>query len=276
MVYLRNITICVLTRACFTFFALILGHASDSAEAQELSALEKALNNAGYQLYNPPRSNWGPGFVFSGDILNGRITNVKEVCPNLYGDADAPQSAAILFPNYTAKDKLNFGAALHFLRGLFGLDFDLNAVDRERTVEVKWQNIRETSYSEMDRWLADGAIKPIPIQCRRAIENLQGRNAFAGRVFVIVRAVAPESLIYDFSSTVNAQGSATAELWKAAQVKVQGQGVSTSATQLEVRKRLYVGYAAPVKLSEWIDTGQSSGELVRVTGETTNFQIAPD
>jgi hypothetical protein len=128
----------------------------------------------------------------------------------------------------------------------------------------------------MDKWLADGKIKPIPIQCRRAIESLQGRDAFTDRVFVIVRAVAPESLIYDFSSAASGQGSASAALLTEAQAKVRGSGANTSATQLEIRKRLYVGYAAPVKLSEWADSGLSSGELVKVKGKPTDLQIAPE
>jgi hypothetical protein len=255
---------------------IALSYSIEGAKAQDLSALEKALNAVGYQLYNPPRANWGPGFVFAGDIVQGRITNVREICPNLYGEIQAPQSTDILLPNYSAKDKISFGAALRFLRGAIGLNFDLEKVEQEHSVEVKWQNIRETSYTEMDKWLADGKLKPIPIQCRRAIESLQGHDAFSDRVFVIVRAVAPESLIYDFSSATSGQGSASAALLTEAQAKVQGSDGSTTATQLEIRKRLYVGYAAPVKLSEWTDPGLTSGELVKVKGQPTDLQIAPE
>jgi hypothetical protein len=276
MMNIHKATLSLLIPASLVCLIVALSFSTEGTKAQSLRPLEQALNAAGYQLYNPPRANWGPGFVFAGDIVQGRITNVREICPNLYGDTEAPQSADILLPNYSARDKISFSATLRFLKSVFGLNFDLDKVEQEHSVEVKWQNIRESSYTEMDKWLADGKIKPIPIQCRRAIESLQGRNAFADRVFVIVRAVAPESLIYDFSSAANGQGSASAALLTEAQAKVQGSGANTAATQLEIRKRLYVGYAAPVKLSEWTDPGLSSGELVKVKGQSTDLRIAAE
>jgi hypothetical protein len=268
------IRLCKVARASLT--CLILACAVDIANAQDLGALERALNAAGYQLYNPPRSNWGPGFAFYGDIVDGKITNVREICPNLYGDVDAPRSADILLPDYTAKDSLSFSAAIRFLKGLFGFNVDVDKVEQERSIEVKWQNIRETSYSEMDKWLRDGTIRPIPIQCRRAIESLQGRRTFENHVFVIIRAVAPESLKYDFSAAAKAQGSASAQLWKESQAKVQAGMASTVGTQLEIRQRLYVGYSRPVRLTEWIDSGKSSGELFGVKGVPTDLEIGGD
>jgi hypothetical protein len=257
----------------------------------DLSALEKPLNAAGYQLFNPPRSNWGPGFVFSGDIVGGRLVNVGEVCPNLYGDEEPPRSAKILLPNYTAKDSLTFGAAVRFLRSAFGLDVDVDKVERERLIEVKWQNVSEMSYALMDNWLRDGTVKPIPIECRNAIQRLQGQQKFENRVFVLTRAIAPESLKYEFSAALNAKGSASADLWKVSEAKAQAEGGTANATQIEIPQmdstycdrqrhgeplqcqRFYIGYAPPVKITEWIDTGQSSGELRKVKGEPTNFQL---
>jgi hypothetical protein len=64
---------------------LLIGclQAGKVAHSQDLQPLDKALRSVGYQMYSPPRENWGPGFVFSGDIVQGRITNVREICPNI-------------------------------------------------------------------------------------------------------------------------------------------------------------------------------------------------
>lgn len=52
--------------------------AYQGASSQDLAPLEQALSNSGYKLYNPPRENWGPGFVFAGDVTNGKIRLTSE------------------------------------------------------------------------------------------------------------------------------------------------------------------------------------------------------
>jgi tetratricopeptide (TPR) repeat protein len=75
------------------------------ATAQDLGPLKKALGE--YQPYDPPRANWGPGFVFTGEVARGRLSKIEEVCPNLYADVEAPQSAAIALPDYNAGDGIS-------------------------------------------------------------------------------------------------------------------------------------------------------------------------
>src|SRR6266571_9177889 len=120
----------------------------------DLGPLEQALRNAGYQLYNPPRANWGPGFVFAGNVTNGRITNVEEVCPSLYTDVGSQDGVAIAMPDYTAKDDFTFQLSMNFLKKLIGAELDLGRVERERAADIKWRNVREVSYTRADQWLA--------------------------------------------------------------------------------------------------------------------------
>ena len=177
----------LLTAIALLFLALAPG-----ARGQDLGPLDKALNAAGYRLYNPPRENWGPGFVFSGDVANGKITNVREICPNLYADLEAPRSVAVILPDYDANDSFSFGVAVNFLKGLLGLNVDVDKVQRERSISVKWKNLSETSYADIDKWLESGEPRPIAKLCRLAIEDLKARKQFDDRIFVMVRAVAPK------------------------------------------------------------------------------------
>ena len=96
---------------------------------------------------------------------------------------------------------------------------------------------------------------------------------FANRIFIIVRAVAPESLVYDFSNTLGAQASASADVWREAQVKVQGKGEVRNGTVLEIKQRLFIGYSPPFKLFDWLPTGDVSGEIVKAKGEVSNVTI---
>jgi hypothetical protein len=242
-----------------------------AALAQDLSPLKRVLGE--YQPYDPPRANWGPGFVFTGNVGGGRISNVEELCPNLYADLEAPQSAAIVLADYNASDGFSFGASLRFLKGLFGLNFDVDKIGAERTIDVKWQNLREYSYTGMDKWLETGEPRPIAKRCRLAINELKAKDRFKDRVFVIVRAIAPASMIYEFGRAVNAKGSASAQLWQEVQANAQVRAVLKNGTRLEIRERMFMGYIPPKKLRDWLPTGHVSGEIVRVTGGTTDLVI---
>jgi hypothetical protein len=247
--------------------------ATGAAHSQDLGPLDKALRAAGYRLYNPPRANWGPGFVFTGDVLDGKITNVREICPNLYADLEAPQSAAVLLPNFDAKDSFSFGIAIRFLKNLLGLDADLEKMQREQSISVKWSNLRETSYTDVDKWLETGEPRPIARRCRSAIEDLRARKQFEDKVFIIVRAVSPETLLYDFDSAIEVKGSASAEAWQQGKLKAEGKAEIKNRTQLETKEKLFVGYAPPVKLQEWTPSGLVSGEIIGVRGQPTALSV---
>lgn len=226
-----------------------------------------------YQPYDPPRANWGPGFVFAGDATAGRISKVQEVCPNLYADVEAPQNTPVALADYNASDGFSFGASLRFLKGLIGLSFDVDKIAHERTIDVKWQNVREYSYTGMDQWLEKGEPRPIAKLCRLAIDDLKAKSQFRERVFVIVRAIAADSLVYEFGAAANGAGSASAQLWQDVRANAKATTTVKNGTRLEVKQRLFVGYVPPVKLREWLPTGLVSGEIVNVTGDKTQLLI---
>jgi hypothetical protein len=251
-----------------TFFAVL---AALPAAAAEMTALEQALRAADYRLYQPPRSNWGPGFVFAGDVADGRISRVEEICPNLYADLSAPQAAAVVLPDYKASDSFSLGLAVDFLKKQLGAA-DL-AAGWEGTTEVTWQNIRELSYSRMDQWLESGEPRPIARRCRLAIEDLRAKNRFKGRLFVIVRALAPAALVYDFSRTVKGGANAATQLSELVHGKLEGRAEIRNATQLVVKEPMFVGYAAPMRIEDWLPTGLVSGEVVEVRGARSDLIV---
>jgi hypothetical protein len=243
------------------------------AAGQDLTFLQRTLQEYDYQLYVPPRANWGPGFVFAGDVVKGRMKNVEPVCPSLYENVGLPESTAVILPDFKAEDRYSFSLAIDFLRGLFGGRVDLGAVERDRKVEVRWHNLQEMSYPKMVAWLKNGEPRPITKPCRAAIEDLKIKNQFKDRVFVIVRAVAPETLVYDFTRALSSDAAVSgqfAETWKA---EARGKGQIVSETQLEIKHRLYIGYAAPVKIVDWLPSGLQSGDIVAVLGARENITI---
>ena len=251
---------------------LVMIFAGEPALAQDFKALDGLLRNAGYQLYNPPRANWGPGFVFAGDVVNGRIVNVEEVCPNLYSNMGKSEGTAVVLADYAAADSFSFGLALDFLKGLVGGAVNLGGSD-QRSVQVRWKNIREMSYTHMDQWLESGEPRPVAPRCRAAIEDLKLKNRFKDRIFVITRAVAPEVLVYDFAQSTEGKGELSAKFMSELQAAAHGEGHIANNTQLVIEHRLFIGYAPPVKIEEWLPSHLVSGEVVQVQGKPSNLTL---
>jgi hypothetical protein len=264
------------SRASQLLRVLMLGSAlsvTTELNCQTLDQLDRALQSAGYQRYNPPRANWGPGFVFAGDIDNGRIRNVEEICPNLYDDVAEPQSTNIVLANYSANDSFSLSLAITFLRGLLGGKAKLVPLEKEDSVQVQWENIRELSYSRMHQWLESGEPRPIAKRCRLAIEDLKAKGLFKDRIFVIMRAVAPERLTYDFSRTTSAQGNASVAISPELEAAANGKIQVKDNTHLQTEQRLYIGYAPPAKVEEWLPANLLSGEIVGVRVSGTHLEL---
>jgi hypothetical protein len=68
-------------------------------------------------------------------------------------------------------------------------------------------------------------------------------------------------------------GSASAQLWQAVQANAQGKAMLKNGTRLEIKERLFVGYIPPTKLRDWLPTGLSDDEIIKVTGDKTNLVI---
>jgi hypothetical protein len=257
----------------FIFSILVAFVVSASpAMGQDFSALEKLLREAGYQLYNPPRANWGPGFVFTGDTVNGRITNVEEVCPNLYSNMGPLKGSTVILADYHASDSMSFNAAVDFLKSLTVGALNLGGA-AQRTVDVRWKNVQEFSYTHIDKWLKTGEPRPVEKRCRAAIDDLKVKNRFKDRVFVMVRAVAPEVLIYDFSKMAEADAKASAKLIQELNAAAEGKGHLGSETQLLIEKQLYLGHAAPIKIDEWLPTHLQSGDIIQIRGTDTDLSL---
>ena len=265
----------IAVRASFLLSLVVILAVSSARElkSQTLDQLDRALHSAGYQRYDPPRANWGPGFVFAGDVVQGKIRNVEEICPNLYADAAEPQATNIILADYAATDSFSLGLAITFLKKLTGGSVNLAPIEKEDSVQVRWENIHELSYSHMHQWLESGEPRPIEKRCRLAIEDLIAKGRFKDRIFVILRAVAPERLTYDFSRSVRAQADASISLPSQLGANASGKVQVKDNTHLQTEERLYIGYAAPAKLEEWLPANLLSGEIVGVRASDTHLEL---
>jgi hypothetical protein len=125
----------------------------------------------------------------------------------------------------------------------------------------------------MDKWLESGEPRPVATRRQAAIEDLKLKNRFKDRLFVIVRAVAPEVMVYDFSKMTDADGQGSVKFMNQLDAATKGKGHLSSNTQLVIDQRLFVGYAAPIKIEEWLPSHLMSGDIIKIRGTATNLTL---
>jgi hypothetical protein len=166
------------------------------------------------------------------------------------------------------------GFFFRLLKSSFGLDFDVDKAEREQSIRIRWDRLREASYTEMDKWLKTGEPRPVALRCKRAIEDLLAKGEPSNRIFIMARAVATDGLSYDFSSASKANASVSVDLLEQVKTKARGGLEIKNSTILEIKQPLFIGYAPPLQLQKWAPTGLSSPGIVSVFGASTSLTIA--
>lgn len=254
--------------------ALLLGGCFSNKP--KITGLEKSIEP--YALYYPIRENWGPGFVFSGDIVDGKIQNVEEICSNLYGDEQISDSSSIFLANYSGKDEKSLDIGVQLLKRVAGeknaatLNLaDIKSVD---DVDISWGDLRETSYARAEQWLKKGEPRPVEGRCESAIDDLKAKGKFIGRVFIITRALSAGSVSYEFNHLRRAGGEAKVKVHEVVEAQVAATWKVTGDTSLSINKQVYIGYAKPALLEEWVPTGLVSPGIVSVKAREINAVIS--
>jgi hypothetical protein len=133
--------------------------------------------------------------------------------------------------------------------------------------------MHELSYTHMDKWLETGEERPVTRRCRAAIDDIKAKGRFKDRIFVIVRAVAADSLTFDFSRALKGSIGVSADFTEQLTARLRGKGELKDGTRLKITDPLFVGYASPDKIDEWLPTGHVSGEIVKVRSTPTTLEI---
>ncbi|MGU3559418.1 hypothetical protein [Methylobacterium radiotolerans] len=233
------------------------------------------MEAAGYRPYIPPRANWGPGFVFTGTIRDGKISDVEEVCSNIYGQKIRAKSNSVLLPAYKEDNRVAISGLIEILKGaLRSRSINAGAAfDQGKTTEIRVSDAKEYSYTDEDKWIKEGVARPIAPRCLAAINDLKLKGKFDGRTFIIARAVAAEKFVYDVKDrglALKLEGS----LANVADIKVLASGNASGETHIEFGHSMFIGYAPPYLITEWVPTGRvSASEIVKVKGEALDLVV---
>jgi hypothetical protein len=227
--------------------------------------LEGSIRKAGYSPYSPIRSNWGPGFLFTGDI-----GNPTPVCRNLYGEKlsfDDLENAEIVFQDIKQSNSSSFDASVDFLSGLIGKDNSakLGLADASRTakIDISWGDVKEYAYFAEDAF-GNGVARPIDTNCLAALRRLKAAGSLS-EVKMVNRAIAATSMTYKFASTNSGEVGLDASIAEKLTLSVgDGKWKFESDNSLKIERPVFLGYALPVALADFTETGEVSGDEHRV------------
>jgi len=230
----------------------------------------------GYALYEPVRTNWGPGFVFTGEVKNGKIKNVEEICPSLYGESPVTE-AGVFLPDYSGASNTDINIGLSMLESVIGKDntakINLAKYKDNKSVVVKWSSINEVSIPRSMGWMESGEPRKIKKQCFSVIEDLKARGEFEGRTFIITRAIKASSIDYNFDRAIDGDAGVELKFKELFDANAGGKWTSTGKTSLKVTSDVFVGYKTPKLLKDWVPTGLVAGEIATVSLEDSDLVI---
>lgn len=239
----------------------------DAALAKDLADVVKDM---GYRIYQPPRENWGPGTVFLGSVSGNKLKVEQAICSNLFSSV-APRSTGVALQDYTSTSNTDLSFGIGLLEKIVGSNNSANlkaGYKNPRNVTVKWGNVTEQAYFAADAYKPNGQTADLNPSCRAAINNLR-RQGKLKRLYVIDRAISADSLNYTFKrgDDTNPSGiTGSGDLTIADIISVNASVGFTVKDQktLVVTRPVFVGYAKPVQLAQFIPLANVSGNRVKV------------
>ena len=262
----------------WTFLVFVTLGCSVSKEPN-FSRLDSILSslNPPMTRFNPARSDWGPGFVFEGDVIDGVIRNISPICENILGDSPFTE-ANIKLANYTVESDSEFKVSIEFLKNLIkeenSAKLDLSSIRNKEDATIIWSDTKNQYYRLEDIFLNSGEPRPIPVKCISAINLLKDRGKYEKRVFIILSTISATKFKYEFNeekiSKIGIDTNIADTLTGVAGVDFSSKG----KTDLEISgEKLFIGYAKPVLVVNWIPSGLISGDQFSVDVEPVNYTL---
>jgi hypothetical protein len=234
-----------------------------SSPVKEIS---KEVEKYGYTVYNPPRADHGPGWVFHfAKTFDGKTVPVA-VCQNLYPD-DRTQAASISFPTVTRNDTTDLSFGVSLLEGLV-TDVQKASASLEakkvKKLTITWGDLVATELPEERKFGADGKLLPISNSCAARLRELRRQNQMES-VYLVQSAVLAKSMKISVDEQQNAGASLDASLYKVLDVKPSAKVSTTSNSSIDVSDPRYIGFVALAVL-DWIPLDQVGPETAKVSG----------
>ena len=226
------------------------------------------VEKAGFEPYTPFRSNWGPGFLYTGDL-----SNPNPVCPNVYGNQisfDDLENPDLVFQDIKQDNENSFSLTIGFLEDLLGDEnsakLSLGSVANSNEIDLKWGPVKEYTYYESSAF-EDGKPRPIHIDCLGPL-RVRKANGTLEEVKIITRAMAVKSLSFSAASVSSGEGGLDVTVGKALDASLgDGKWKYKDDRSLEINSPMILGTANSRRLVDFAETLEVSGSIARISLE---------
>lgn len=242
---------------------LLVGTCASSCAPVGLAPLRKELERYNYALYEPPRSNWGPGWTFHLlKTYDGR-TVPSTVCERIYSDI-TPTRGKLSLPEIKTKTTVGVNFAIELLENLLmdstKAEVNLSSLS---SVTITWGEVWAEEIPKEQQFTKEGKIREMNQACYYALQDLKEKGELEGKVFVVQGAVLTTGFKYTFARS--AGGGLTEKIdWREALTVKPGVNVTREGDlTLIFREPRYIGFNAAAIL-DWIPNKAFTGPRAEV------------
>lgn len=222
--------------------------------------------------YAPPRSDHGPGWVFSFTRTADGRTVQRAVCEQLF-DHLVLKDSDITIPNTTLSSDKKVGLNVSLLEGLVKNVSSANAnlkVGSVDSLDVSWGPSK--SYEMTDKTWWDGKqARAVSASCLNELRRMKNKGEFDNNVYVVDSAVQASTMKLTAKTESSNSIGAGATLSKLLEFKPEISVKETGTASLEIQEKRYVCYSA-ILLKEFRDTLQLGPVRQTISGEPADLK----
>ncbi len=204
----------------------------------------------------PPRTDFGPSFVFKGTISGATISVESIVCPNLYPSV-TPMSAGFLLATASTNSDNSIGFDLSLLEKLIGANTGSLSAKYSGKVSYKVDfKSASDEYFAMNQQFDGATPRTVDPSCHAAIENLKSKGSFTGSLFIVTDAVTLTGLKYTFTQSSSTSASLNVDIAKLLTAKPSASHTFDAANStVDIAQPLHIAIRRPFLVDTWLPTG---------------------
>jgi hypothetical protein len=241
-----------------------------------LDELRDLMGEYGYTLYEPPRSNHGPGWTFRmAKTFDGHVVPVT-VCENLYPSVKT-KNANVTFPNSQVESSVNIDFAVELLEGLIDNIGEAKAnlkAKGAKGVTINWGGARAEELIPEQTFDKTGTKLEIDQGCSAHLSDLKKKGELSDSIFFVQQAVRVDKLDYKVTDESEKGGGLSLNIKELLTLKPDVKVSKKDKNTLSIEEPRYVGFRAFV-ITDVVPTGLLGPETAVVSGrELTKAEIS--
>lgn len=238
-----------------------------SCKTTGLEELRSLMKNYGYTLYEPPRTNYGPGWTFRMVKTYDGKTVPMTVCDNLYPEVKI-KDANVTFPDSKVESEVDVDFAVELLEGLIDNVGEAKANLKSKgakAVKITWGAVHTEELLPQHVFTPSGNKIQVNSECAEHLSDLKHKNAFEDSIFMVQQAIKVDEMNYEARADSEKGGGFSLSLKKILSVKPEAKTTEISQNTLAINEPRYLGFRAFL-ITDVVPTGLLGPETAIISG----------